>query len=139
MDRVLNIGAARRGRTTPQAALRDWLRRWQSRQYAVMARHMPLPMRAGQCPEAAELREAYPPRLLTFTLLPSYDTDAAVTVIPAVLVRKDGDQTCTQLWRFRMIHLDAAHQPLARDRRGGRWTVQSASVVPTPPPPSLQA
>ncbi|GGK23282.1 hypothetical protein GCM10008955_16060 [Deinococcus malanensis] len=139
MDRVLNIEAARRGYVTPQMALRDWLRRWQSRQYALMARHMPLPLRAGQRPEAAELRQAYPPGLLTFSLLPGYDTDAAVTVIPAVLVRVDSDQTSTQLWRFRMIHLDGAHQPLARDRRGGRWTLQSASVVPTPPLPRLQA
>lgn len=139
MDRVLNIPGARRSPQTPQLALLDWLRLWQGRQYAAMARRMPLPLRAGQRAAAPELRQAYPPGLLAFNLFPGYDTDAAVTVIPVLLTRLDDNETRAQLWRFRMIYLDEAHQPLARGRQGGRWTVQSAALVPTPSPPGVQA
>lgn len=139
MDRVLNIPETRRPAKTPQLALRDWLRLWQGRQYAAMARRMPLPLRAGQRPAPPELRLTYPPGLLTFDLFPGYDTDAAVTVIPALLTRMDDNEARAQLWRFRMIYLDEVHQPLARGRQGGRWTVQSAALVPTPPSPSVRA
>ncbi|MFC4426062.1 hypothetical protein [Deinococcus navajonensis] len=135
MDQVLNMPLATEPQRSPQAALSDWLALWQGRQYGVMARRMPLPLHAGKRRLAPEVRAAYPPGLLAYNLLTGYDTDAAVAVIPAVLVRLDNGERRTQLWRFRMMHLDGAHQPLPRDRSGGRWVLQSASVIPTPPVP----
>ena len=88
------------------------------------------------------MRAQFPGRLVAHDLRAARDTDAAVTVVTAWLFLEDGQGgsgACTELWRFRLLCVDAAHRPQARTAPGGRWTVQHVSALPAPAPRALRA
>lgn len=126
---------------TPSLELLDFLNLWREENYAGMARKLRLPMQKGRRKTAKEVRGEYQPRtLIDYRILAVRDTDAAATTITALLRCVVNDEESIRRWQFRMVYLDAQHQPLPRDQAGGKWVPVTASVLPEPPAPGpLQA
>lgn len=126
----------------PLAFLRGLLALWAAGDHAGMARRLRRPLHARRRHRLAEVRAQFPGRLVAYDLRAVRDTDAAATVVTARLFLEDGPDaggTRAELWRFRLVCLDAAHQPQARTAPGGRWTVQHATPLPGPAPRALRA
>lgn len=130
------------GSAGPLAFLRQLLALWAAGDHAGMARRLRRPLHARRRQRLADVRAQFPGRPVAYDLRTARDTDAAVTVVTAWLFLEDGPDgagTRAELWRFRLLCLDAAHQPQARTVPGGRWTVQHVAVLPGPGPRALRA
>ncbi|MFC5848175.1 hypothetical protein [Deinococcus petrolearius] len=132
-------GAASAG---PLAFLRQLLALWAAGDHAGTARRLRRPLHARRRQRLADVRAQCPGRLVAYDLRAARDTAAAVTVVTAWLFLEDGPDghgARAELWRFRLLCLDAAHRPQARTAPGGRWTVQHVSVLPEVVPRALRA
>lgn len=126
----------------PLAFLRRMLALWAAGDHAGLARRLRRPLHARRRQRLAEVRAQFPGQLVAYDLRTVRDTDAAVTVVTAWLFLEDGQGGTgarAELWRFRLLCLDATHQPQARTVPGGRWTVQHAAPLPAAAPRSLRA
>lgn len=129
------------GSAAPLAFLRRVLALWAAGDHAGLARRLRRPLHARRRQALAGVRAQFPGRLVAYELRTTRDTDAAVTVVTARLFLEDvpGGEVRAELWRLRLLCLDAAHQPQARTAPGGRWTVQRAGPQPSPMPRPLRA
>lgn len=121
----------------PSLELAAFLNLWRDQNYAGMARKLRLPLHPGQRKTAREVRGEYKSRaLLDFRILAVRDTDAAASTVTALLRCAEGGEILSRRWQFRMVYLSAQHQPIPRDRAGGRWVPVTVAVLPDPPAPA---
>ncbi|MDV6375101.1 hypothetical protein [Deinococcus arenicola] len=119
---------------TPQQALTEFLSCWQKRDYSSMSRLLPVKGTPPKKQTIKATKELYGGQKLTgFNLLSAHDTDPAAANLDVELHYREAGEMEVRRWRFRMVYVNDAGQPIPRNQPLGSWKPYVRRVLPDPP------